>query len=593
MVLISKTGLLEGIKNPVRRHVRAETVHFPVVAGPAPYALRPYAGVYNPFPYGCSILCNHPADFEAKDVVRRAKDTWASEGRAALAYGDGEAAVPEELFRRYTDTDSRPPTPAPTLASAGARGSGRRCVTPDAATSATASASAGSAAARGRSRCGGGRTLLVLDLRRSRSQGALPLPPPSPPTPPPHLPPAPGSLSSASAPASRCSKASSRKRRGPAPAAAGRGSATAPPPAGEPPPLHKLQLPPIHKMQPSPETSTVLTDTTGGSGDEDLPRRRGKRRKRGKKGRDGSREPEKEFQGMPEPGETQVSALPLDSRAASARPSFSAAPTPAPAPTPANSVASAPPPSATPATPPPPAHVSFLDAAVLRHLQRELDHEVVDSEFQPKKHKALEEALKARPHEKRRAGEEMRRLKKELHLPPSDTELWLTLPRIFSRQSSRFELPLDSRTLNKMSPLQYLQSHVDVSSGRKLLYNMVFNRHKEELDDEDTDRRMKGENVVIGLEEVMGAPLSDAQIENFRSLVGWQDSDKLDFRTWCGICAACERLLGPQFSSQVASKEDDPCHEVEKADFETLPRKLQGLAPDPRLLTILNGIREL
>ncbi|XP_049798485.1 ensconsin [Schistocerca nitens] len=510
---------------------KAETVHFPVVAGPAPYALRPFAGVYNPFPYGCSILCNHPADFEAKDVVRRAKDTWASEGRAALAYGDGEAAVPEELFRRYTDTDSRPPTPAPTLASAGARGSGRRCVTPDAATSATASA--GSAAA------------------------------------------------------------SSRKRRGPAPSAAGRGSATAPPPASEPAPLHKLQLPPIHKIQPSPETSTVLTDTTGGSGDEDLPRRRGKRRKRGKKGRDGSREPEKEFQGMPEPGETQVSALPLDSRAASARPSFSAAPTPAPAPTPANSVASAPPPSATPATPPPPAHVSFLDAAVLRHLQRELDHEVVDSEFQPKKHKALEEALKARPHEKRRAGEEMRRLKKELHLPPSDTELWLTLPRIFSRQSSRFELPLDSRTLNKMSPLQYLQSHVDVSSGRKLLYNMVFNRHREELDDEDTDRRMKGENVVIGLEEVMGAPLSDAQIENFRSLVGWQDSDKLDFRTWCGICAACERLLGPQFSSQVASKEDDPCHEVEKADFETLPRKLQGLAPDPRLLTILNGIREM
>ncbi|XP_049771241.1 uncharacterized protein LOC126141558 [Schistocerca cancellata] len=548
MVLISKTGLLEGIKNPVRRHVRAETVHFPVVAGPAPYALRPFAGVYNPFPYGCSILCNHPADFEAKDVVRRAKDTWASEGRAALAYGDGEAAVPEELFRRYTDTDSRPPTPAPTLASAGARGSGRRCVTPDAATSATASASAGSAAARGRSRCGGGRTLLVLDLRRSRSQGIF-------------------SAQGLGVVLSSSSFHSHLRR--------------------------VLQLPPIHKIQPSPETSTVLTDTTGGSGDEDLPRRRGKRRKRGKKGRDGSREPEKEFQGMPEPGETQVSALPLDSRAASARPSFSAAPTPAPAPTPANSVASAPPPSATPATPPPPAHVSFLDAAVLRHLQRELDHEVVDSEFQPKKHKALEEALKARPHEKRRAGEEMRRLKKELQLPPSDTELWLTLPRIFSRQSSRFELPLDSRTLNKMSPLQYLQSHVDVSSGRKLLYNMVFNRHREELDDEDTDRRMKGENVVIGLEEVMGAPLSDAQIENFRSLVGWQDSDKLDFRTWCGICAACERLLGPQFSSQVASKEDDPCHEVEKADFETLPRKLQGLAPDPRLLTILNGIREL
>jgi hypothetical protein len=45
---------------------------------PAPYTLRPFAGVYNPFPYGCSILCNHPADYEAKDIVKRAKDSWVS-----------------------------------------------------------------------------------------------------------------------------------------------------------------------------------------------------------------------------------------------------------------------------------------------------------------------------------------------------------------------------------------------------------------------------------------------------------------------------------------------------------------------------------
>lgn len=72
-----------------------------------------------------------------------------------LSYEDGEDAVPEELFRRYTDTDSRPLTPAPTLASARTRGSGRRCVTPD---------------PLGPTR---ERTLLVLDLRRSHSQDTL------------------------------------------------------------------------------------------------------------------------------------------------------------------------------------------------------------------------------------------------------------------------------------------------------------------------------------------------------------------------------------------------------------------------------------
>ncbi|CAG2067183.1 unnamed protein product, partial [Timema podura] len=153
------------------RYYQKVQVEFPNVAGPAPYVLRPFAGVYNPFPYGCSILCNHPADYEAKDVVKRAKDSWANEGKTLLLpeelaairaglllgsyptpYEDGEVSVPEELFRRYTDTDSRPPTPAPTLASVMTRGSGRRCVTPD---------------------CPRERTMLVLDLRRSHSQDAL------------------------------------------------------------------------------------------------------------------------------------------------------------------------------------------------------------------------------------------------------------------------------------------------------------------------------------------------------------------------------------------------------------------------------------
>lgn len=95
-----------------------------------------------------------PSHYELRDVrviFRGSTNTQASEGRALLlpeememirtsllAAGGGEAAgnvggdndagggnatdatvavVPEELFRKYTETDSRPPTPAPTLAS--------------------------------------------------------------------------------------------------------------------------------------------------------------------------------------------------------------------------------------------------------------------------------------------------------------------------------------------------------------------------------------------------------------------------------------------------------------------------------------------
>lgn len=47
-------------------------------------------------------------------------------------------------------------------------------------------------------------------------------------------------------------------------------------------------------------------------------------------------------------------------------------------------------------------------------------------------------------------SDEMNKLKKELCLPPTDTELWLSLPRTFSRQSARFELPLDMDAFESM-----------------------------------------------------------------------------------------------------------------------------------------------
>lgn len=59
---------------------------------------------------------------------------------------------------RYTETDSRPLTPAPTLASVYTRASGsRRCVTPDPTPTTEVRE----------------KTLLILDLRRSHSQETL------------------------------------------------------------------------------------------------------------------------------------------------------------------------------------------------------------------------------------------------------------------------------------------------------------------------------------------------------------------------------------------------------------------------------------
>ena len=71
----------------------------------------------------------------------------------------------------------------------------------------------------------------------------------------------------------------------------------------------------------------------------------------------------------------------------------------------------------------------------------------------------------------------------ELHLPSSNLEdrnddeesndFWLNLPRTFSYQSSRFELPLDISVLVTLTPLDYLSRYVSISSSRRQLYNKV------------------------------------------------------------------------------------------------------------------------
>ncbi|RZC41389.1 uncharacterized protein BDFB_002019, partial [Asbolus verrucosus] len=199
---------------------------------------------------------------------------------------------------------------------------------------------------------------------------------------------------------------------------------------------------------------------------------------------------------------------------------------------------------------------SYLDVEILKQLRRELNEEVIDNEFNHKRQEALREALKTVPKEKT-SCDALVQLQNELKLPPVNTELWLSLPRVFTRSSARFELPLDSRTLEKMTPLTYLQHHVNISSPRKLLYNCIFNKFKIESET-DSERRIKGKEIQNALNLMMGKAMTEKQQHYIRSLVGWGDDDVMDFKSFCGLCAACERLLAPEYCPQLPDRKSDP-----------------------------------
>lgn len=55
------------------------------------------------------------------------------------------------------------------------------------------------------------------------------------------------------------------------------------------------------------------------------------------------------------------------------------------------------------------------------------------------------------------------------------------------------------------------------------------------------------QKIITALGEVMGRPLTQDEATYFHNLVGWEDDEWIDFRTWAGICALCERLLGILF----------------------------------------------
>ncbi|CAG9864030.1 unnamed protein product [Phyllotreta striolata] len=528
------------------------------IARPAPFILKPLAGLYNPFAPGCSLLCNHPAEINAKELVKNAKTTWNSENRnlipieghdSLLIELTGEQltptniyipqvdSVPEELFRRYTDTDSRPQTPAPTLASGLTRLSTsrtRRCLTPDPIPTSRAKE----------------KTRLILDLRRSHSQEILSV--------------YGGSPFCSEVPEIRIDSAVEACK--PAGDEAGKQDS---------------------KQQGGGKKGEAVEEEVDSPEEEneEFVKRRGKKRR--KKSKD--LKCPITYQASTDP-ETQVATIGLESVNVSAR--HSIAPD-------SGGVVEAQEQEEIVTVPKKLLKSSdsleidsYLPKDILKQLRRELDYIVVDNELNLMKRRTLEEALKAVLKDKSPC-EELDSLKKEMKIPPVNDDLWISLPRIFSRSSAIFQLPMDSETFATMTPIEYTTRNVKISSSRKLLYSCIFQRHKVECENENGRKRYLNEKKLKNcLDLVMGMALTEHQFDRFKNLVEWNEEMKLDFKQCCGLFALCERILSPEFH-ELSSRNQDPCHEIETADFEYLELKLQDCQISENLKTILYNLKTI
>ncbi|KAK0174872.1 hypothetical protein PV327_010591 [Microctonus hyperodae] len=557
--ICSSTGLIAARIQPIYK-VKPKKIELSGTSKPAPFILRPFAGLFNPYPYGCSVFCNHPADYEAKEFVRRAKESWATEGKALLlpvememiratllasgiadTSGINDSAggydinpitnVPDELFRKYTETDSRPLTPTPTLVS------GTVTIHRDDFVNFNATCNPKE------------RTTLILDLRTASQEQDIDTlnwhavtlePPPSPVR----------KINQISKSHSSLSSNHHYPHRQQQSQRINSGSQENAADVNEN----------ISKSDDNHENDENIND------DMVMIKRRGKRLKKRKCRRGSNYGQQCEVRDPLEPPETQVSQVNDGSRKNSAL-------------TPLDNIT-------TVITPDEQSLVSvqqqqspassFISPEILKHVIRDLDNEMIEQEFFLRKKIVMIEAL---------------RVKSELQLQnrPSSRQsfnqlqLAVNVPRIFSRQNARFEL-LDSATLATMKSLDYLGKCVFLAPGRKLMFARTFSKYYE--DTMDGVRYISSNDLMEAIDEVMGKPLTHEQLTEFNKFIG-KINVPLNFRTWCGVCAACERLL----SSLSPRKLDMPTW-IEQTDFQALERRLQFIKVDEKLHYLLTQIRD-
>ncbi|XP_030372016.1 uncharacterized protein LOC115622256 [Scaptodrosophila lebanonensis] len=566
----TRTGLVPTPKRSIkvlkkRRQHHADDHRLPskFEATPMPLSLRPFGGLFNPFAKGCSVLCNHPAPSAVKDVIHQLKTTLAIEGKNVqhsrdkqeLAETDQQQLhetdnIPEDLFRRYAETDSRPLTPTPTVTSIHTRTSAgsflnRRCITPEWGKHENIK-----------------RKKIILDLRRSHSQETLYWKPSSDLTQ--------SGLEDEKKPKSAGANEEKKSRHAKSdeqrPKSSLATAATHAPGAAETPDIDTKP----------PKTCINEHELS----DEDV--RRGKKRKKLKPAQATTT-----FH-LSEDPETQVSALGPDSLNPSTRPSLIP-----------NSI------SLLPAkdkreSEPILLKGSFLTDEAFQVLKTDLDVDLIENTFGRYLNRALREAIKYMPPKPKAVNKPAEESEK------SSGGINSKMPRKFSKSATRFDVPMDLNLFQNMTPLDYLSKYVWVSQQRKQLYKRVFlkylsrceepesemlgNANEDPIQTEYKERTMMWHCLPQALEDVLEFHGTEENVCRTLNMLGYERSSSgyLDFRTWCGIVSFAERLALADPSCT------DSCDELEKADFNSMEQQLIGSfhfnVPE-KLREVLNVIR--
>ncbi|KAK0060498.1 hypothetical protein Bpfe_010011 [Biomphalaria pfeifferi] len=157
---------------------------------------------------------------------------------------------------------------------------------------------------------------------------------------------------------------------------------------------------------------------------------------------------------------------------------------------------------------------------------------------------------------------------------------------VLTLQSSRFELPMDMRELENLTPQDYLQKYCVVTPRRKLLYTKTFQEYR------DKNGYILGKSSLCSaLTCVLINSMDNDQAEQLCDLLEVDDKTEVDFDLFSGIAALAERILYPYFvTAETWDRTEFQKEMIECADFCALEWKLRGVNVSNQIKKILKSL---
>ncbi|XP_028400854.1 uncharacterized protein LOC114523978 isoform X2 [Dendronephthya gigantea] len=163
---------------------------------------------------------------------------------------------------------------------------------------------------------------------------------------------------------------------------------------------------------------------------------------------------------------------------------------------------------------------------------------------------------------------------------------WLKGRLALSQQNSRFEIPMDVRLLETMTPMEYLTKYCIISKRRKALYKHVFQKV-----DKNRDGLISFTELETGLKDVHTGILDSEHVENIVELVLIDREGEFNIKQFSAVAAFSERITcKDQLPVELLNSFDGQKEIIESADFFALSWKLDGIKVNPDVKKILDSL---